>query len=100
MAPLHYASQGGHFKVIEVLTDSGASTDMKTNGGGYTPLHLAVIGGHKDCVRLLLERGADMSCTDEFGKTPKQTAELSSKNTLVSILRSAGEESLHCQSQL
>lgn len=91
MAPLHYASQGGHVEVIKVLTDSGASTDTKTNGGGYTPLHLAVVGGHKDCVRLLLVRGADVSCTDEFGKTPIQTAELSSKSTLIRLLRSAGE---------
>ena len=91
MAPLHYASQGGHVEVIKVLTDSGASTDMKTNGGGYTPLHLAVIGDHRDCVQVLLERGADMSSMDEFGKTPIQTAELSSKSTLVKLLRSAGE---------
>ena len=91
MAPLHYASQGGHVEVLKVLTDSGASTNMKTNGGGYTPLHLAVIGDHRDCVQVLLKCGADMSCTDEFGKTPMQAAEQSSKSTLVKLMRSAGK---------
>ena len=91
MTPLHYASQGGHVEVIKVLTDLGANTDMKTNGSGYTPLHLAASSGHRDCVQVLVEHGADMSCTDEYGKTPKQTAQLSSKHTIVKLLHSEGE---------
>ena len=42
-------------------------------------------------MRVLLRHNADISVTDEYGKTPKQTAELNAKSTIVRILRSEGE---------
>ena len=57
---------------------------------GRTPLHLAVSAGHFDCVKALLESKADISITDYNGKTPKQTAVLSSKSNIVRLLRSEG----------
>ena len=44
-----------------------------------------------NCVRVLLDNGADIASTDEYGKTPMQTAELSSKHGALKVLRSAGE---------
>lgn len=90
--PLHEAVASGHHKVLDFLL--GRAGDGHVNcraNSGYTPLHLAASSGHGECVRVLLRHNADISVTDEYGKTPKQTAELSSKNSIVLILRSAGE---------
>lgn len=90
--PLHEAVASGHHKVLDFLL--GKAGDGHVNcraNSGYTPLHLAASSGHGECVRVLLKHNADISVTDEYGKTPKQTAELSSKSSIVKILRSAGE---------
>lgn len=90
--PLHEAVASGHHKVLDFLL--GKAGDGHVNcraNSGYTPLHLAASSGHGECVRVLLRHNADISVTDEYGKTPKQTAELSSKSSIVKILRSAGE---------
>ena len=90
--PLHEAVASGHHKVLDFLL--GKAGDGHVNcraNSGYTPLHLAASSGHAECVRVLLKHNADISVTDEYGKTPKQTAELGSKISIVRILHSAGE---------
>ena len=90
--PLHEAVASGHHDVLDFLL--GKAGDSHVNccaNSGYTPLHLAASSGHGECVRVLLKHNADISITDEYGKTPKQTAELSSKNSIVCILRGAGK---------
>ena len=76
--------------MIEFLKEKGANVNAKANSG-YTPLHLAASAGHIDCVNVLLGCGADIGATDDYGKTPKQTAGLSSKSSIVRLLRSEGE---------
>ena len=44
-----------------------------------------------NCVQVLLDNGANIANMDKYGKTPIQTAELSSKHGVVKVLRSAGE---------
>ncbi|MCG8623200.1 MAG: ankyrin repeat domain-containing protein [Proteobacteria bacterium] len=91
--PLHEAVAGGKYEVLRYLLDltgSVANVNCQANSG-FTPLHLAASSGHGKCVRELLAHGADISCVDEYGKTPKQTAELSSKSSIVKLLRSEGE---------
>ena len=90
--PLHEAVASGHHKVLDfLLQKAGAGHVNCRANSGYTPLHLAASSGHAECVRVLLRHNADISVVDEYGKSPKQTAELSSKNSIVRILRSAGE---------
>ena len=90
--PLHEAVASGHQKVLDFLLQrtNNAHVNCRANSG-YTPLHLAASSGHGECVRVLLGHGADIAITDEYGKTPKQTAELSSKRSIVRLLRSEGE---------
>lgn len=90
--PLHEAVASGKSNVLDYLLEKtkDAHVNCRANSG-YTPLHLAASSGHGDCVRTLLKHSADISITDEYGKTPKQTAELSSKASIVKLLRSEGE---------
>ena len=90
--PLHEAVASGKSDVLDFVLNktNNAHVNCRANSG-YTPLHLAASSGHGECVRTLLRHGADISITDEYGKTPKQTAELSSKGSIVRLLRSEGE---------
>lgn len=89
--PLHEAVASGKADVLDYLLEktNNAHVNCRANSG-YTPLHLAASSGHWACVEKLLEHSADISITDEYGKTPKQTAELSSKQSIVKLLRSEG----------
>ncbi len=89
--PLHEAVASGKAEVLDYLLEKtkNAHVNCRANSG-YTPLHLAASSGHGDCVKKLLEHSADISIMDEYGKTPKQTAELSSKASIVRLLRSEG----------
>ena len=85
--PLHEAVASGKADVLNYLLTAtrDAHVNCKANSG-YTPLHLAASSGHWDCVKTLLDHSADISIADEYGKTPKQTAELSSKTSIVKLL--------------
>ena len=92
--PLHEAVASGNPNVLEFLLQKAkANVDIRAKRG-YTPLHVAASMGHEECVKVLLHRGADVSLRDEYGKTPRQTAELSSKHRIVRLLRSEGECSI------
>lgn len=58
--PLHYAAEGGHKNVVELLLAKKADVNAKANSG-YTPLELAAFGGHKDVAELLLANKADVN---------------------------------------
>lgn len=90
--PLHEAVASGKPVVTKFLLEQTGNTDVNCRANNdCTPLHLAASSGHGKCVRELLDHGADLSCVDVYGKTPKQTAELSSKTSIVKCLHSEGE---------
>ena len=90
--PLHEAVASGHHEVLDFLLNKAGDNHVNCRANsGYTPLHLAASSGHAECVRVLLKHIADIGVADEYGKTPKQTAELSSKVAIVRILKGAGK---------
>ena len=90
--PLHNAVVSGKPEVLHCLLEKtkNANVNCRANSG-YTPLHLAASSGNGKCVKALLEHGADISCVDEYGRTPKQMAERRSQWIIVKLLRSEGE---------
>ena len=90
--PLHLAVAGGHTDVLDYLLSkcSKELVNCRANSG-YTPLHLAASSGHKESIKTLLDHGANIAALDEYKKTPKQSAELSSKASIVRLLRSEGK---------
>ncbi|ESO09480.1 hypothetical protein HELRODRAFT_73827, partial [Helobdella robusta] len=66
--PLHIAAEKGNEKLCEHLLQNGAHVDVKS-AGGKTALHWASIANSSECVALLLKHSADVSVTDNFGKT-------------------------------
>jgi ankyrin repeat protein len=52
-APIHWASRGGHDKVVQLLLQAQATVNVQ-NKLGDTPLHMAAWGGHPKVVELLL----------------------------------------------
>ena len=77
-------------KVLELLLRHKGDVNCRANDR-CTPLHLAASHGNEDCVRVLLLHNADISATDERGRSPIQVAESSSRHAVVKILRSAGK---------
>ena len=78
--PLHLASYHGGFKVVRLLLNHGADTNMR-NENGRTPLHGALVemtddleDCYFDAVRSLLEHGADVHAVDHDHVTPLHVA--------------------------
>jgi len=67
-SPLHWASKGGHTKIVEMLISRGARIHT-TNMGDDTPLHLAAAHGHRDILLMLLKHKADVNFVNEHGNT-------------------------------
>ena len=89
--PLHEAVAGGNHEVLDYLLTTTSSAHVNSRAkSGFTCLHVAASSGHISCLRVLLKNGADISIRDDYGKTPKQTAELSGKGLAVRILGSEG----------
>ena len=89
--PIHEAVISGKADILDYLLEksNNANVNCQTRSG-YTPLHLAASLGHEKCARTLLRHNADISITDERGKVPKQTAELSRRAKIARLLRSEG----------
>lgn len=66
---LMIAAKNGHYDIVEVLLNAGASVN-NVNAFGHHALFHAVINNHPNIVRLLLERGSDKDRIDFFGNKP------------------------------
>ena len=87
------ASKKGLTRIVKVLLDNGADTDVKDEEG-YAPLHWAAQEGHTDIVMMLLDAGADMDVKDEEDWTPLHWAAYFGYTDIVMELLVAGAEFL------
>lgn len=91
--PLHDAAVNGNTDILDYLLDktNNSHVNFKANGG-YTPLHVAISSGKRDSVLVLLSHSAELDVVDEFGKTPKQVAELNNQVAIAQILIQEGKK--------
>ena len=71
--PLHLAADNGNIRVVRLLLENKADTDIKDQDK-ESALHFAARKGHEDIVRLLVERGAKIDDEQENGFTPLHLA--------------------------
>ena len=62
------ASCWGHYDIVKLLVDNGASIDNPTEHGS-TPLRTACYDGRSDIVQYLVEHGADVNNSNIYGGT-------------------------------
>lgn len=88
---LHEAVASRNTEILDFLlqyTDAASVNSVAKSG--YTPLHMAASSGLVGSVRVLLKHNADVNCTDEFGRTPRSAARLSSRYETEKLLFSDG----------
>ena len=66
---LHYASFGGHIRVMKLLLHRPSDASV-VNGDGQTPLHVALSSGCQRAAAYLVKHGSDVSTPDRDGSTP------------------------------
>ncbi|RPB06611.1 ankyrin, partial [Morchella conica CCBAS932] len=65
---LHWASEGGHKAVVDVLLSHSADINVKDRWG-MTAIYYASEAGHRAVVEVLLSHGADIGAKDKWEKT-------------------------------
>ncbi|KAN0136205.1 Ankyrin repeat-containing domain protein [Lactarius tabidus] len=88
--PLHLASQGGHFEIVQELLTRGADITAQ-NQNQMTPLHLAprIMA---EIVQILVDHGADVTALDMTHSTPLHLASFSGIPEIVRILLENGAD--------
>ena len=84
---LHFAADGGHKEVVQlILEDERAEVNAK-DVEGYTPLHFAATKGHRGTVQLLLEHErVEVNSKTERGFTPLYLAAREGHSGTVKLL--------------
>ena len=68
---LMLASQRGHVKVVQLLLEHGARTDI-VSAYGQSALFMAIMNDHPRVVKILLDWGSDKNARDVVGYLPIQ----------------------------
>lgn len=67
---LHLAVHSGNAKLVKLLIEKGARTDLITKAEALTPLHIAAVGNNREMIQDLLGAGAELAVEDKEGSTP------------------------------
>lgn len=95
--PIHtcvaaYGDFNDALKILDILLEAGAPTDINLRDGEYgkLPLHYAAFYGNKRMCERLLELGVDINAKDKHGRTAYQSSERQKK--IQEFLKSKGCE--------
>lgn len=77
----YLAAHYGHFEILLRMLGTGAVSVNDTTESGRTPLHAAAYRGNWKCLCALLEKGADITITDNDGRTALDLSKIGSKET-------------------
>jgi len=83
---LHYAAQGGHPKIIEILYKKNSSLLNAPVNTEATPLHVALCNQNFDAARKLLDLGANTGSKDVDGWTPLHYAAKNCDAKMIELL--------------
>ncbi len=88
---LHEAIAGDSLETLKYLFTHVDQSEVNIKADGrFSLLHLAASNGSVRIAKYLVENGAQVDAEDEYGKTPKRTAELSSKRRVVNYFNGIG----------
>ncbi len=76
---LTYATRKGQQRVVRMLLDHGASTEVRNSTTGNTPLIEAAQDGFEAVVQILIDHGADVNARNLKGATAEDVARHSAK---------------------
>jgi ankyrin repeat protein len=91
VSPLHRASQGGRFDIVQLLLEHNADVDLRSTSG-TTPLGWASRAGDIVVSRLLLQRGANANSQNAKGESPLHSASNSGHVKVVELLIQHGAD--------
>ena len=92
VTPLHAALFGRKLDTAKLLIEHGADVNIRRGGekwprSGWTAMHYAAGYGFVDLIPLLINRGANLSITDNEGKTALQVAIDAGQTAVAEILK-------------
>jgi hypothetical protein len=64
------AAKNHTIEMARILSTSGSLADIPSDYDGRTPAHLAAACGHFEMLTLIIDKGANVSVSDNFGRTP------------------------------
>jgi ankyrin repeat protein len=89
--PIHFAADGGHLPVLELLAEAGADLEV-LDVDGDTPLHWAAYARHAAAVRWLAARGVALDPLNLRHETPLHSAVRRPGNPAIAALVEAGAD--------
>lgn len=92
LTPLHAAASLGHTKVVNVLLDKQAKTEIRDESG-VTALYSAAKNGFEEIVDMLIKEGAQVNIKSPEGYTALMIACNNKHLTIVKLLLAAGVNS-------
>jgi len=95
--PLHFAAQGGHKEIVELLLENGADVNAK-NIALETPLHYATAMGYKEIVDLLISEGAVLNSGTTNGSTPLHYSANIGNSEIIKVLIEKGSD-VNCRTK-
>ena len=95
-SPLFLAVQEGHYAIVDLLLNNGATIDVDGNPDHHhqSPVALAAAEGHVGVLELLLTRKADKEATDQDHLTPAAHAVIRGQTRTLDLLIKA-EANIH-----